>query len=75
MLLIPLLLLLFKPRFTGTGGYWAMVFAYVLAKIFEFFDGSVFNSLDIISGHSLKHIAAALGVLFLLRTYKTRERT
>jgi len=73
MLLIPLLLLLFKPRFTSTGGYWALLFAYVLAKVFEFFDESVFNSLGIISGHSLKHIVAALGIFFLLRTYRKRE--
>ncbi len=74
MLLIPLLLLLFRPRFTCTGGYWEMLFAYMLAKVFEFFDGSVFNSLGIISGHTLKHFAAALGIYFLLRTYRNRER-
>ena len=73
MLLIPLLLLLFKPRFTGTGGYWALLLAYLLAKVLEYFDGAVFNSLGFISGHSLKHIVAALGVFVLLRTYKNRE--
>ena len=74
MLLIPLLLLLFKPQFTGIGGYWAMLFAYMLAKVFEYFDEGLFNSLGFISGHSLKHIVAALGVFFLLRAYKSRER-
>lgn len=74
MLLIPLLLLLFKPRFTGTGGYWVLLFAYLLAKVFEYFDEAVFNSLGFISGHSIKHMVAALGVFVLLRTYKNRER-
>jgi len=74
MLLIPLLLLLFKPRFTNTGGYWAMLAAYVLAKVFEYFDEAVFNSLGFISGHSLKHIVAALGVFLILWTYKKRQR-
>ena len=74
MLLIPLLLLLFNPRFTGTGGYWAMLAAYLLAKVFEYFDEAVFNSLGFISGHSLKHVVAALGVFFILLTYKKRRR-
>ena len=72
MLLIPLLLMLFRSRFTGTVGYWALLFAYLLAKIFEYFDESVFDSLGVISGHSLKHIVAALGIFVLLRTYKYR---
>jgi hypothetical protein len=74
MLLIPLLLLLFRPRFTGTAGYWVLLIAYVLAKGLEYFDEAVFNALGFISGHSLKHIVAALGIFFLLWTYKNRER-
>ena len=74
MLLIPLLLLLFKPRFTLTSGYWALLLAYVLAKVFEYYDESLLESLGFISGHSLKHIVAALGVFILLRAYTNRER-
>ena len=74
MLLIPLLLLLFKPRFTLTSGYWALLLAYVLAKVFEYYDEGLFESLGFISGHSLKHIVAALGVFLLLRAYKVREK-
>ena len=74
MLLIPLFLLLFKPRFTLTSGYWALLLAYLLAKVFEYYDESLLESLGFISGHSLKHIVAALGVFLLLRAYKNRER-
>ena len=74
MLLIPLFLLLFKPRFTLTSGYWALLLAYVLAKVFEYYDEGLLESLGFISGHSLKHIVAALGVFVLLRAYKNRER-
>jgi len=74
MLLIPLLLLLFKPRFTLTSGYWALLLAYVLAKVFEYYDEGLFESLGFISGHSLKHIVAALGVFLLLRAYEIREK-
>ena len=71
--LIPLLLLFFNSRFTLVRGYWFMLLAYAAAKVFEHFDEAVFNTLGIISGHSLKHIAAALGVFFLLRSYLKRE--
>ena len=74
MLLIPLLLLLFKPRFTLTSGYWALLLAYVLAKVFEYYDEGIFESLGFISGHSLKHIVAALGVFVLLHAYRKREK-
>ena len=74
MLLIPLLLLLFKPRFTFTSGYWVLLLAYLLAKVFEYYDEGLFESLGFISGHSLKHIVAAVGVFFLLRAYTVREK-
>jgi len=74
MLLIPLLLLLFRPRFTLISGYWVLLLAYVLAKVFEYYDEGLFQSLGFISGHSLKHIVAALGVFLLLRAYEIREK-
>ena len=74
MLLIPLLLLLFIPRFTLTSGYWALLLAYVIAKVFEYYDEGIFEALGFISGHSLKHIVAALGVFLLLRAYRNREK-
>jgi hypothetical protein len=73
MLLIPLLLLLFKPRFTLTSGYWVLLLAYVLAKVFEYYDKGLFESLGFISGHSLKHIVAAVGIFVLLRAYQIRQ--
>jgi hypothetical protein len=36
---------------------------YGLAKIFELLDESIFQIFNIISGHTLKHLAAASGVL------------
>lgn len=74
MLVIPLLLLFFKSKFTNTSGYWLLLFAYSLAKAFEYFDEVIHNIL-FLSGHSLKHFVAALGVLFLLKAYNNRELT
>ncbi len=75
MIVIPLILLFFKPEFTGTSGYWLLLCAYVLAKASEHFDEAIYNMLFLLSGHSLKHIVAAFGVLFLLKAYNGREPT
>ena len=72
LLLIPLILVLFTPGFTHTRGYWLLLCAYVFAKIFEYFDGVVLNNLIILSGHSIKHLVAALGIYFLLNAYNNR---
>ena len=66
MVLTPLLLLLFPSAFTRIGLLWGMAVAYGLAKLFEVLDAPIFNLVHAVSGHSLKHIAAALGTYFLL---------
>ena len=70
IILIPVILILFKSKSTNTAGYWWLLGAYVLAKGLEFFDAQIYDSLIFISGHSLKHIAAALGIYLLLRAYQ-----
>lgn len=62
MVLIPLILLLFRPRFTGTAYLWAMLAGYVAAKLAELLDEPLFRWLYPVSGHTLKHLLAALGV-------------
>jgi hypothetical protein len=54
-------------RYTrGNDIYW--VFAgYVLAKVLETFDGELFGLGQVASGHSLKHLAAALAGLLVCR--------
>ena len=70
MLLIPLFLLLCRGRSTTGAGYWLLLLWYAIAKVCEYFDQEIFEVLVVISGHSLKHIAAAMGVLFLLLAYR-----
>lgn len=66
---IVLLLLarLHPSRYThGNDLYW--VFAgYVLAKVFEALDRPIYELGHVISGHSLKHLAAAVAGLFVAR--------
>lgn len=73
IMLIPLILLFFKPQFSHSSGYWLLLSAYVLAKGFEFFDEAIYNLLPLLSGHSIKHLIAAFGVFMLLKTYENRK--
>jgi hypothetical protein len=75
MLIIPVILNCFNSAFTKVSGYWLLISAYVLAKFLEYFDFEVFEILTFVSGHSLKHIAAAMGVYFLLFSFARRRRT
>jgi len=64
VLLIPMILLLY-PRPHG-GWIWIGLLGYVLAKLLEQFDAPVYAALGVISGHSLKHLAAAGAMWALL---------
>ncbi len=74
MLLMPIILLLFRSGFNTQRHYWFMLLAYITAKFLEYFDSEIYHATGVISGHSLKHIAAAIAVLLLLRGYMNRRR-
>ncbi|MFK8068421.1 MAG: ceramidase domain-containing protein [Gammaproteobacteria bacterium] len=73
ILTIPIVLLLFTPKFNQISCYWWLLATYVLAKVFEFFDYSLHEILTVVSGHSIKHIAAAVGLYILIKGYQTRD--
>ena len=60
MLLIPIVLLTHKPNIGERKYFWWMLFFYLVAKILEFYDPEVLSFGNLISGHSLKHVAAAV---------------
>ena len=66
MLAIPVILIFFRSKYNLTAGYWLLLLAYVLAKLFEIYDYETHAVLGFISGHSLKHIFAALGIYMLI---------
>lgn len=74
MLLIPVILLCFRSRYTRVYGYWGLLLAYTAAKLFEYFDAEVYNASGFISGHSLKHIVVAVGLYVLLAAYERRNK-
>jgi hypothetical protein len=75
LLAVPLILLLFPARYTGAGFIWGALGWYLLAKVFEVHavDHGVFELGHVASGHTLKHLAAAMGTYSLLRMLRARE--
>jgi len=64
-LLIPLIILTFRSRFSGNWYVWAVLGSYVVAKLAEGLDGPIYQQLGV-SGHSIKHVVAACGSLFMI---------
>lgn len=70
---IPMILLLFRSIFTRKSLYLGALGFYGLAKWAEIQDREVFaGTNELISGHSLKHVLAAIGLGFLWWMLKTR---
>ncbi len=72
MLLIPVILLCFKPFYNRASGYWYLLAAYLAAKLLEYFDHQIFDFTGFMSGHPLKHLSAAIGIYFLIYAYRQR---
>jgi hypothetical protein len=72
-LALPILFVWCPPKYTGTS-YWVIAAAlYALAKLLEFYDQAVFSAGSILSGHTLKHLAAAAACFAVLRYFQTRR--
>lgn len=72
MILVPMMLLLFRSSFDRTDFLWAMIAIYVLAKVAESNDRQIYELGIGLSGHSLKHLIAAVAPLLFL--WGTRRR-
>ena len=74
MLLIPLLLVSRRSPFDRSAFVWVMILLYASAKLFEYGDRSIFDSTaQLISGHSIKHLAAAAAALVFLSGLSRRR--
>lgn len=65
MLLIPLLLLFFPAGRYRTQDLFAILGWYVLAKLLELLDKPIYSAGGLVSGHTLKHLAASVGALWV----------
>lgn len=70
--LTPLILVLYSARFTSGSGYWLILVLYVLAKVAETYDTEIYKALGL-SGHTLKHLLAALACAVFLVLLKVRR--
>jgi hypothetical protein len=73
MLLIPLLLALSPPRYTRSRDLLAVLGLYALALALEWLDRPIFELTGSVSGHTLKHLVAALAGYGLLRHVRLRR--
>jgi hypothetical protein len=72
-ILILLLILLLPSHYTRGSDFAVVVGFYVLAKILEETDRQVFALGHIVSGHTLKHLAAAAAGYCILRMLGKRQ--
>jgi len=73
MLAFLLLLLLYPPRYTRGADFFISFGFYALAKLFEVGDRWVFAHGRIVSGHTLKHVFAAVSAYWIFRMLALRH--
>ena len=73
VVLIPVIMVLFKSPFRSNRILLWMLMAYALAKIAEMYDGEIYQLLNFMGGHALKHLFSALGVYCYYLALRYRE--
>ena len=68
-----LLAMLFPARYTRGADLAVVAGFYVLAKLLETFDREIFKVLRVVSGHTLKHLAAVFAGYWILRMLQRRR--
>jgi hypothetical protein len=73
MLLIPAIILLYPPALRPMRHVWALLGLYGVAKVLECLDEPVLRATGLVSGHTVKHLVAAIAVYaFLLGLSRRR---
>jgi len=76
VIVIPVILILFPSPVNAKAWrslMWVVIW-YVFAKLFEHFDKEIYASIRFISGHSLKHIAAAIATWYMVHAFAKKYR-
>jgi len=73
LILLPLILILFKSPRSYSIPVWSLAVLYVLAKVLEHFDRSVYVMTGFVSGHTLKHVLAAAGTGCIVKMLYDRK--
>ena len=72
VLAVPVFLILFPPRYTHGSDLAVIAGFYALAKLLETCDRQIFAAGHLVSGHTLKHLAASLSGYWALRMLRLR---
>jgi len=70
---VPLMLWWLPPRYTRGGELLAAAATYAAAKVPELLDGWILSATRVVSGHTLKHLLAALAGYWVLRMLRHRR--
>ena len=75
MLAIPIILVFFGANNPYNKTYWLVLLCYGTAKFLEYYDIWIYQQLKVVSGHSLKHMVAAIGLFILyMSLFKKRKK-
>jgi hypothetical protein len=75
LLLIPLIMAFYRPRYSHGSLLFAALGFYASAKAFEHWDRPIFDATrGIVAGHALKHLAATVACWVLVRMFSVRVR-
>ena len=68
MIIVAILIFFKSSHKSDVYAYTYLLIAYAVAKVFEYYDAQVYEYLILISGHSIKHVIAAVGLyMFLIK--------
>jgi hypothetical protein len=73
ILLVALMIVLFPPRYSRSADLLCAGGLYALAKIAEALDARIWDATRFVSGHTLKHVLAAVAVYWVLRMLLRRS--
>ena len=74
LLAMPLIVILFPPRYVPDRWVFSVILLYILSKVFELQDAQIYKMLHgIVSGHTLKHLTAAAASLVVIWVLKHRK--
>lgn len=65
IVLIPIILVVYPSRLTHVSTHWMVLGCYGIAKVLEHFDVAIHRVLGVMSGHPLKHVAAAASIFIV----------
>ena len=65
-ILLAAIIVLFPPKYTHSDLLLIAFIFYVAAKLFEVYDSQIYGLGEFVSGHSLKHVTAALSCFWIL---------